>query len=255
LPEKINRPPRLISLTSDKPSPQEAGTAITWTAEAKDQDNDQIFYNFFLNGDPITGWTKDDTWIWTTTDRDIGENQIEIHVRDGKHGHALLNGFDSNKMTSFTITISKPEPAKPENLPPATMSYAAGFLLLDYGESAPPKPEASLLVIKGLRPLRQGNYDLAITDFFDEAIKIDPNEAVAWACKGWALIKQDKYDEAIKCLDEAIRLEPNYVKAWSLKGLALIKQGKYDEAIKALDEAIRLDTKFGTCSIFCWFVG
>ncbi|MCX6676400.1 MAG: hypothetical protein NTU95_00455 [Methanothrix sp.] len=110
LPEKFNRPPRLISLTSDKSSPQEKGTAITWTTEAKDQDNDQILYRFFLNDDPVTGWTKDDKWIWTTIDGDIGENQIEVHVRDGKYGHALTNGFDSNKMASFTITASKTVP-------------------------------------------------------------------------------------------------------------------------------------------------
>ena len=63
-PEKANKPPKLISLTSDKPSPQETGTAVTWTAEAKDQDNDQIFYRFFLNDDPVTKWIADNTWVW-----------------------------------------------------------------------------------------------------------------------------------------------------------------------------------------------
>ncbi len=43
-----------------------------------------------------------------------------------------------------------------------------------------------------------------------------------------------------RLMDEAIRLDPNYSMAWNNKGFALIFQDKYDEAIKALDEAIRL---------------
>ena len=54
-------------------------------------------------------------------------------------------------------------------------------------------------------------------------------------------ITQGKYDEAIKAYDEAIRLDPNLAMAWSNKGNALTGQGKYDEAMKAYDEAIRLD--------------
>ena len=104
-PEKTNKPPKLISLTSDKPSPQDTGTAITWTAEAKDPENDQIFYTFFLNDDPVTKWITDNKWVWTTTDSDVGENQIEVQVRDGKH--AGPDRFDSNKIESFTISTKQ----------------------------------------------------------------------------------------------------------------------------------------------------
>jgi hypothetical protein len=81
LPVKSNEPPKLISLTSDKPSSQDAGTAITWTAEAKDLDNDQIFYMFFLDDNPVTKWTTDNKWVWSTTENDIGENQIGSRAR------------------------------------------------------------------------------------------------------------------------------------------------------------------------------
>ena len=32
-----------------------------------------------------TGWTSSNTWTWTTTPVDIGLNQVEVWVRDGKH--------------------------------------------------------------------------------------------------------------------------------------------------------------------------
>jgi len=101
MPEKSNKPPKLISLIPDKPTPQDAGTAVTWTAEAKDPENDQILYRFFLNDDPVTKWAKENQWVWTTTEDDLGDSQIEVQVRDGKH--ASLDKYDANKVTSFII--------------------------------------------------------------------------------------------------------------------------------------------------------
>ncbi|VVB65121.1 Photosystem I assembly protein Ycf3 [uncultured archaeon] len=122
--EASDKPPKLISLTPDKNSPQEAGSIVTWTARAIDPENDQIFYQFFLNNDPISKWLKDNAWTWKTTDYDIGENQIDVWVRDGKH--AGPNGFDSSKkFSSFTITETEPNPAVLENQPPVAVSMAS----------------------------------------------------------------------------------------------------------------------------------
>ena len=108
LTEKANKPPKLISLTSDKTSPQEAGSAVTWTADAKDPDKDQILYRFFLNDDPVTKWITGNTWAWNTNDTDVGENQIEVQVRDGKHAGPA--GFDDRKSSSFNITAPETKP-------------------------------------------------------------------------------------------------------------------------------------------------
>ena len=86
----------------------------------------------------------------------------------------------------------------------------------------------------------QGKYDEAI-ESFDEAIRLDPNDAKAWNSKGNALNSQGKYDEAIESFEEAIRLDPNDAVAWYNKGNALNSQGKYDEAIRAYDKVKKLD--------------
>jgi len=111
LPEKSNKPPKLISLTADEPSPQEAGAAITWTAEARDPEEDQMLYRFYLNDEPATKWINEDMWTWTAEDYDAGENQIEVRVRDGKHAGA--EGFDSRKVASFEI--AEAEQTQPVN--------------------------------------------------------------------------------------------------------------------------------------------
>jgi hypothetical protein len=113
LPEKSNKPPRLISLTSDESSPQEAGNAITWTAEAKDPEDDQMLYRFFLNDEPATKWISEEMWTWTAEDYDIGENQIEVRIRDGKHAGA--EGFDGKNVASFEIAeAEQTQPMKPD---------------------------------------------------------------------------------------------------------------------------------------------
>ncbi len=90
----------------------------------------------------------------------------------------------------------------------------------------------------------QRKWDKAI-NAFEEAIKLDPKNAVYWQSKGTALYNQGKYDEAVKAFEEAIKLDPKNEDYWQFKGWALNNQGKYDEAIKAYDEAIKLDPKPG----------
>ncbi|MGA9097962.1 MAG: SdrD B-like domain-containing protein, partial [Methanotrichaceae archaeon] len=108
-PVENNTPPALRSLTPDKSSPQLSGTSIVWTANATDPDGDQILYRFFLNGPstsnswkPETDWAAANTWTWKTSSADVGQNQIRVWVRDGKHANA--DSFDSEQVAYFTIT-------------------------------------------------------------------------------------------------------------------------------------------------------
>ena len=56
-----------------------------------------------------------------------------------------------------------------------------------------------------------GNYTEAIV-CFDEAIKIDENNADAWYNKGLALDDADNDDEAIVCYSKAIEINRDYSK-------------------------------------------
>jgi len=103
-----NQAPRISNLTPDKPGPQEAGTSIKWTVLAQDPDNDVLLYMFRLNG-PSTGgrwqtvsrWSEENTWKWDTSNEDIGNNQIAVWVRDGKHADA--DGFDDQMIQDYQI--------------------------------------------------------------------------------------------------------------------------------------------------------
>ena len=97
-----NQPPLINELTSRPDSPQKVGTTIAWTTDATDPDGDQIFYEYILNGKPITGWSRDNAWTWQPSGQYIGNNIIEVLVRD--KNHAGPSGSDDHNSASFIIT-------------------------------------------------------------------------------------------------------------------------------------------------------
>ncbi len=78
----------------------------------------------------------------------------------------------------------------------------------------------------------------------DQAIRIDPSYAPAYHNKGNALADLKRYEEAIAAYDQAIRLNPNYALAYNNKGNALYELKRYEEAIGAYEQAIRLDPNY-----------
>ncbi len=88
----VNQPPSSKSLTPDSESSQMAGDTIVWTATAYDPDGDQMLYQFWLNGPStgnkwkaMTGWSEKNEWNWTTSYVDIGNNIIDVRIRDAHH--------------------------------------------------------------------------------------------------------------------------------------------------------------------------
>ena len=110
-----NRPPLINELTPTPNSPQPACATITWTTDATDPDNDQISYEYLLNGKSETIWSIDNLWNWSTSEGNIGENQIEVHIRDGKH--AGPDNYDAARSVVFIITK-----VRLSNLPPMVVS-------------------------------------------------------------------------------------------------------------------------------------
>lgn len=106
--------PTIESLSPDQTSPQYQGSVITWTAHAIDKYVNPLSYRFFLSG-PSTGgqyaaktdWITNDTWTWTTSSEDFGDNVIMVWVRDGNH--ARPDSWDSRYYSApFTVKAIPP---------------------------------------------------------------------------------------------------------------------------------------------------
>ena len=192
-------------------------------------------------------------------DTDVGENQIEVHVRDGKH--AGPDGFDDRKSSIFNITTLETRLIAPINTnktnpigssnEDAVAWYNKGLALYNqskYDEALQAldkaielKPDyADAWLFEGMALSSLDRYNVAALQAIDKAIELNPNDASGWFVKGVALSNQSKYGEAIQADDKAIELKPDFAEAWDGKGLALYNQGKYDEALQALDKAIEL---------------
>lgn len=104
---------------------------------------------------------------------------------------------------------------------------------------------ATELFDKGITLVCLGKYEEAI-QCYEQAIEIDPNDAVAWSNKGITLGWLGKYEEAIKAADEAIRIDPDFAKAYDIKGNAFYELGRHDETLKAniMAEKIRKKKEF-----------
>ncbi|NER26918.1 MAG: tetratricopeptide repeat protein, partial [Symploca sp. SIO1C4] len=76
---------------------------------------------------------------------------------------------------------------------------------------------------------------------YQQAIQLNPNDAVAYYNLGIALRQQGKLDEEIDSYQQAIQLNPNYANAYNNLGVALSEQGKLDQAIDSYQQAIKLN--------------
>ncbi|MEG4581289.1 tetratricopeptide repeat protein [Microcoleus sp. MON1_C5] len=78
---------------------------------------------------------------------------------------------------------------------------------------------------------------------FNEAIRLNPNDAEAYHCRGVVHYQQGDLKRAIADFNEAIRLAPNYAKAYSNRGAVRLLQGDIEGAMADYNEAIRLEPK------------
>jgi tetratricopeptide (TPR) repeat protein len=76
---------------------------------------------------------------------------------------------------------------------------------------------------------------------YEQAIDIDPYNALAYSNKGYALFALKRYEEALRAYEEAVQLDPENVMIYNGKGKALHKLHFYEEALVAHNEAIRID--------------
>src|SRR5713101_8135597 len=97
---------------------------------------------------------------------------------------------------------------------------------------------------RGVHLLEVSNFDEAIKAY-DEAIRLDPNDADFFHGRGFGWFSKKDFDKAIVDYSEAICLDPEFAVAFGHRGRAWASKKRFGQAIKDYEEAIRLDPKDG----------
>jgi tetratricopeptide (TPR) repeat protein len=102
----------------------------------------------------------------------------------------------------------------------------------------------------GIKLLNSNDYERAIA-LFDQALAsnttmIRQSDALLYTYQGksYALIKLNKYEEAVQTTDEGLKIYPNDSTLWNNKGSSLYNLGNYSEALKSYDMALSFDQNF-----------
>ncbi len=104
------------------------------------------------------------------------------------------------------------------------------------------EPESYIAEAEGL--VAEGKFIQAI-DVYNEAIRLDPDNAGLYIAIAQAQVFAGRYDEAVVSASNAQLLNPDNSMAYAVRGWALTRRGDLEEADTVLQEALRLDPTNG----------
>ena len=104
------------------------------------------------------------------------------------------------------------------------------------------EPESYIAEAEGL--VAEGKFIQAI-DVYNEAIRLDPDNAALYIAIAQAQVFAGRYDEAVVSASNAQLLNPDNSMAYAVRGWALTRRGDLEEADTVIQEAIRLDPTNG----------
>ena len=99
---------------------------------------------------------------------------------------------------------------------------------------------ASTFIEKGWSKLSLGDHEGAEASL-RKALELSPNDAQSEALLGWALMLQEKYDDALMMFQKVLMRQPQNALARINVGYICLKKRIFGEAIEHLSRAIRLD--------------
>src|SRR6266705_188048 len=162
-----------------------------------------------------------------------------LEMNEGKRPESMiaikqqLQSIDTQHPTGHInvpqARVSTQPGTSPSNPLPPTQTYSAGAIQY-----------LVTLKIVGDTYLNTKRYQEALLAF-EQAIQLDPNDAVICNGKGLALSKLNRYREALTAYEQSIRLNPNNADTYLNKGDALDELERYEEALAAYKRAIRLN--------------
>ena len=77
--------------------------------------------------------------------------------------------------------------------------------------------------------------------FYDQSLKLNPNNCYSLNNKGFTLNTLERYSEAIPLFDKAIAVDEHFAYSYNNRGLSKIKTGKIEEGLLDIEKSMQLD--------------
>jgi tetratricopeptide (TPR) repeat protein len=96
------------------------------------------------------------------------------------------------------------------------------------------------LLLRGRALQAQERHREALV-FYDRALELDPDNAIALSQEGYAFLLLDRYGEAAAMCEEALKIDPELAWAWLVLGHSLAGLSRDKDAIDAYKRATEVD--------------
>ena len=101
---------------------------------------------------------------------------------------------------------------------------------------------------RGIHYFDIGEFDKAI-EYFNKAIRLDPEFTIAYYNRGYAYNKKGDYDRAIGDYNKAVVLKPDHALIYLSRGSVYHNIGNYEQAVEDYDNTVRLCPDYETDSV------
>jgi tetratricopeptide (TPR) repeat protein len=99
------------------------------------------------------------------------------------------------------------------------------------------------LYLLGIISYQRGDYALAL-DQIGLALDTNPDNGLAWNQRGLALMRLNRFEDALASYDRALAVWRDHAEAWCNRGAALHELKRFDEALASYDCALALQPRY-----------
>jgi len=171
--------------------------------------------------------------------------QITAPISSGSSGSPVINS-KGEVIGIATLVVTEGQNlnfAIPSDKILALKETAKTPLLKEYTAATTDANDAQSLYERGVKELWQENWSAALT-YFQKAKETNPQDADTWALIGYCYGSLGRYQDAIESYKQAIRIEPDYAVAHYNLGVTYGSLGRYQDAIESYKQAIRIKPDF-----------
>jgi Flp pilus assembly protein TadD len=197
-----------------------------------------VFFHYVIEGLRGAAFSSGTREVTLPGLYDYVTRKVSDYVRR-KYGKDQLPEL-RNQTRGLVALVGGEEPAAPARTEVQTVALRRPQA--EAAAPAEPRTQFGTLLAQARALADRGEPGKALP-YYEQALRLDPNSAEAYAFRAAARIDQGEYGQALADCDRALRLDPRLAAAHEFRADAYIGKRDYDKAFKACAQALELDPR------------